>query len=436
MNMLPRHSRFACASVLSLLIVCSLPVAASAKAAQPLQSADTTASQQPAAVEPYESDRSVAYHMLATPAYVLHGATRPIGWTVKYLERNFPQLFRPEPQQRGVLPLIELGGPVGVAGGLALYDNKLFGTDQKARIEALYGARDFFEIEFRYERPRLFGPATRFFFETNYFSEPEDRFYFGGIGGDRTDDRALFSRRQIDVMTRVQYEPGSPFNGALDVLYEHVDASPKTGPEGGLLDGRPGLEPTDLLTPRVELAFDFTRGQQRAYAGTKVLLRLDYTHDLNGDHFRYGRYMAAVQQFVPVLVFPKTRRLALRGRLEQVEPLLGGESVPFFQLPRLGGQQTLRGFLSDRFRDTGSLLFSAEYRYPVWGRMDAVFFVDTGQVFGALDEVDARDFRTTFGGGFHLLSGSGLSARFEVARSVEGVEVILTVKPAFGRAPR
>jgi outer membrane protein assembly factor BamA len=81
-------------------------------------------------------------------------------------------------------------------------------------------------------------------------------------------------------------------------------------------------------------------------------------------------------------------------------------------------------------------LFSAEYRYPVWSRMDAVFFVDTGQVFSAFDEVSARDFRTTFGGGFHLLGGNGLSARFEVARSVEGVEIILTVKPAFGRAPR
>lgn len=404
--------------------------------ARPIHPADTTAQQRSTNVTPYESNRSIAYHVLATPAYLLHGATRPLGWTVKYLERNFPQLFKPEPQRRGVLPLVELGGPSGVAGGLALYDNHLFGTNQKARLEGLIGARDFFEVELRYERPRLFGPRTSFFVEANYFSEPEDRFYLGGIQAERSEDRALFSRNQFDVMTRVQYRPKGRFNGALDVLYEYVDASSEEGDEGAQLVGLPGLEPTNLLTPRAEFVLDWTQGTQRVYAGTRVLLRLDYTHDLNGDRFRYGRYTAAVQQFIPVLFFPETRRLALRARLEQVEPIFGGEAVPFYHLPRLGGQQTLRGFISDRFRDTGSLLFSAEYRYPVWSRMDAVFFVDTGQVFSAFDEVSARDFRTTFGGGFHLLGGNGLSARFEVARSVEGVEIILTVKPAFGRAPR
>jgi hypothetical protein len=68
--------------------------------------------------------------------------------------------------------------------------------------------------------------------------------------------------------------------------------------------------------------------------------------------------------------------------------------------------------------------------------MDAVFFVDTGQVFDAFGDVAMQDFKTTFGGGFHVLSSNGLSARFEVARSAEGTEVILTVRPTFGRPRR
>lgn len=387
---------------------------------------------------PYRSDRSIGYHILASPAYVLHGATRPIGWTVQYLERNFPGLFKPEPQRRGVLPLIDMGGPEGVAGGLSLYDNHLFGTDQKARLEALYGSRDFFELEVGYEIPRMGGGGTALRVEGNFFSRPEERFFLDGNESNRNRDEARFSRQQFDVMTRLQFVPRNHFfSGALDLLYEHVDARPGNGERGELLVGMPGLESLDLLTPRLELAFDWTRRHhRRTYAGTKVLLRMDYSHDLSGERFRYGRYMAAVQQYVPVLFFPKTRRLALQARVERVEPILGGDAVPFYHLPRLGGQQTLRGFVSNRFRDDGSLLVTAEYRYPIWDQFDAVFFIDAGQVFDTFDAVAIDRFRVSYGGGFHMLSTGGLSARFEVAGSVEGRQVILTVQPAFGRSPR
>lgn len=386
---------------------------------------------------PYRTDRSIGYHILAAPAYVLHGATRPLGWGVKYLERNFPGFFEPEPRPRGVLPLIELGGPAGASAGFILYDNHLFGTDQKARLEALYGTRDFFELEVRYEVPRPLGAGTHLQLEGNFFSRPNERFYLDGNASERNQDEARFSRQQIDVMTRLQVgSDGGGVSGAIDLLYEHVDASAADDERGELIADNPALVPLDLLTPRFELTLDASQGRPRTYAGTKMLLRLDYTHDLNGDRFRYGRYTAAVQQFVPVFFFPKTRRLALQARMEQVEPLWGGNAVPFYHLPRLGGQQTLRGFTSNRFRDNGSLLFSAEYRYPIWNQFDAVFFVDAGQVFDRFASVAFDRFRTSYGGGIHMLGGGGLSARFEIAGSVEGTQVILTVKPTFGRSPR
>lgn len=398
--------------------------------------ADST-EQHPNAV-PYESDRSLGYHILATPAYVLHGMTRPIGWTVKYLERNFPGIFEPEPRPRGVLPLVELGGPEGVAGGLSLYDNHLFGTDQRIRLAALYGSRDFFEVEFGYDIPRVGEAGTAFRVEGNFFSRPEERFFVGGNESNRNRDEARFSRQQFDVTARLTFAPRDHFfSGALDLLYEHVDAGSGKGERGELLVGAPGLQPLDLLTSRLDLAFDWTRRHRcRTYAGTRMLLRMDYTHDLNGDRFRYGRYTAAIQQYVPVPFFPKTRRLALQARMEQVEPIWGGDAVPFYHRPRLGGQHTLRGFVSNRFRDDGSVLFTAEYRYPIWEQFDAVFFVDAGQVFDTVNAVAMDRFHVSYGGGFHMLSTGGLSARFEVAGSVEGRQVILTVQPAFGWSPR
>ena len=402
---------------------------------------DTSRQVHPNAV-PYESDRSVLYHVLAAPAYVLHGVTRPVGWTVKYLERNYPGLFKPRPRRRGLLPLAELGGPVGITGGVALYDRHLFGSRHRGRIEAVIGARDFFEVEARYEVPDVVGPGTGVSIGGNFFSEPEARFFVDGIDSDEDADKTRFSRDQLDVTTRLQVQ-GRTWDVATELRYEHVEAGLAEDETSMALRIAPGLTTVDLLTPRAELALDFTRGGPRTTAGTRFLLRADYTHDLNGSRFRYGRYIASIHQYVPLAFFPPGRRLAFRARVEQVEPMLGGEAVPFYQLPRLGGQTSLRGFLSNRFQDNGSLLFTAEYRYPIWTNrypgfagVDAVFFVDTGQVFDALDEVAAHDFKVSVGGGLHLLNRRGLSARFEVARSVESTQVILTVRPSLDRLPR
>jgi outer membrane protein assembly factor BamA len=396
---------------------------------------DTSSRVHPNAV-PYESDRSILYHVLATPAYVLHGATRPIGWTVKYLERNYPGLFKPKPRRRGVLPLAELGGPVGITGGVALYDNHLFGSRHKGRLEAVIGARNFFELEARYAVTEPAGPGTDFSLEGNFFSEPRDRFFIGGIESDEQADGARFAREQVDVTTRLQVQR-SAWGAAAELRYEHVEARPASEDASVGLRTAPGFTTVDLITPRAELTLDFTRDAPRTSAGTQLLLGVDYTHDLHGQRFRYGRYAAAVQQFVPVTFFPPGRRLVFRARIEQVEPILGGEAVPFYHLPRLGGQRSLRGFLSDRFQDEGSLLLTAEYRYPIWTNLypgftgvDAVFFVDTGQVFDTVRAVAAQDFKVSVGGGLHLINRQGLSARFEVARSVEGTQVILTVRPA------
>ena len=96
----------------------------------------------------------------------------------------------------------------------------------------------------------------------------------------------------------------------------------------------------------------------------------------------------------------------------------------------------LRGFRHNRFQDTGSLLLSAEYRYPIWMNLDAVVFTDAGQVFGAMPDVRSDRFRWNYGGGIHLLNEDGLSFRFEVAVGTEGARTILTVQPSFRRTGR
>lgn len=414
------------------------PPAAAQSASESSSGTAATDSTGPPNEQPYVTDRSIAYHVLAAPAYALHALSRPIGWAVRYAEREFPMLFEGRLPPRGGIPLAEFGGAVPFMGGGLLYDNQLFGGEHEARIEGLYGSGNAFRFRGQYQWPAPLGPRTDLDASVNYFSNPDSRFFLGGNASDRSTDATSFVRRQVDARIGMDYRPRADLlGGGLDLRYEYVDASGGSGERGERLveAAPPGLQALHLLTPRLTIGFARTNDGRRTALGTEVLLQLHYTHDLSGPQFRYGRYVAEVRQYVPVLFFPDSRRLVLRARLEQAAPLLGGESVPFYHQPSIGGQAALRGFRHGRFQDDGSLVVNAEYRYPIWSNLDAVVFADAGQVFPELSAVTAARLHWSYGGGVHLLNSSGISARFEVAGSAEGVRTILTVEPTFRRVP-
>ena len=430
--------RLSCRALLGLLCVAGvlLGVPLDARAQDAAPSADSSDHPNQTA---YATDRSVAYHVLATPAYVLHGVTRPLGWGIQYVTQRFPNLFEGRRPPAGVLPIVEIGGPAGVLGGLALYDNTFLGTDHSARIEGLYGGPDTFEGEVSYGIPAPFGPNTQFDVRANVFSDPESEFFLDGNDSDEALDETFFDRNQFDVTARLNVGPSEQgLRGQFGVLYEYIETGPGEDAQGDRFrQAAPaGTGTVDLLTSRLSLGLDRTSGAPRTAHGTEVLLRLDYTQDLNADRFRYGRYVAEVRQYLPVGFFPDSRRLVLRGRLEQTEPLFDGEAVPFYQRPSLGGQNLVRGFPFNRFQDDGSLVLNAEYRYPIWSNFDALLFVDAGQVFPKLSRVAVDRFNWSYGGGLHMLNQKGLSFRFEVAGSTEGIRTILTVDPLFKRLAR
>lgn len=384
---------------------------------------------------PYSTDRSVGYHVLAVPSYVLYGVTRPLGWGIQYVARNYAGLFQGQLPPRFVLPLIELGGPTGFQAGVLAYDNQLFGSEHSARLEALYGGPNTFRTRWTYNSPQLFE------LQVNAFSNPESGFFLDGNDSDKDEDDASANLDQIDVTAGIQGTLVNGLDTSFELLYEHVETSGGDDAEGRRLEqtNPPGLGTVDLMTSRLTLRTGRTKKEQhtsRSYLGTEVILQLDYTHDLTADRFRYGRYAVEVRQYLPVGILPNSRRLVFKGQLEQVEPIFGGSAVPFYQQPDLGGQNTLRGFTSSRFQADGALAGSVEYRYPIWANLDALFLVDAGQVFDSFEDVAADRFHWSYGGGIHLLSGGGLGFRFELARSPEGLRTILTVTPSFQRSAR
>ena len=388
---------------------------------------------------PYETSRSLGYHVLALPAYVLDAATWPLGWTVRYLEQNYPSLFIPKPQTRGVRPLIELGGPNGVELGVALFSHDFLGTGHDVRATGQIAAQNSWQTGLRYTIPVAIGRGASLQFFGEYEVENRRRFFLGGNDADRVTDEAEFESRKVDARTTLRYGFTDRLRGLTELQYEHLDTAPSsTNPDlGERIAGEPGIGQSDLVTVKTGLTVDFTertvdQGIHRRSRGTVLVGRVGYTHGLNDDRFRFARFLGEVQQYVPLPMFPDSRRLALRARIEKVESLFDGERIPFYDLPGLGGQESLRGFTFDRFVNDGILLLNAEYRYPIWSYLDGLVFVDAGQAFNGFGDLAHDRFRWSYGGGVHLLSQRKLGARLEMAHSSEGFALVLTVTPTFG----
>lgn len=99
-----------------------------------------------------------------------------------------------------------------------------------------------------------------------------------------------------------------------------------------------------------------------------------------GGHLRLAGWL----QYYDVLFHPKTIfafRAALQG-------LLGGSDLPVQMLLPIGGTQTLRGSVQDRYLDRVSALLNAEIRFPLLWRFGGILGIDAGKVWSGLSKLD------------------------------------------------
>ncbi|MEO1337037.1 MAG: hypothetical protein AAFV29_15440, partial [Myxococcota bacterium] len=64
--------------------------------------------------------------------------------------------------------------------------------------------------------------------------------------------------------------------------------------------------------------------------------------------------------------------------------------VPFTELPQMGGNEVMRGYLPGRFVGKYAVAVTGTYRYPVWSLLDAEIYGSIGNAFGTPDEVNGN----------------------------------------------
>ena len=198
------------------------------------------------------------------------------------------------------------------------------------------------------------------------------------------------------------------------------------GRRGGLR--RPGLQAADRLDqPSPELPAAragccyssggrYYRFRDTAFPERGGLARVEADYTTGSDDVRCFRYSAELQRFFTL--FFRNRILGIRARLDRAHGL-GDGIVPYSDLPGLGGDQRLRGYRRGFFRGAGSLLLSAEYRYPVWDTCNAFLFREEGQVFDRYGDLEAGRFEHGYGAGISVRTERDFLFGAYVARSRE-----------------
>ena len=113
--------------------------------------------------------------------------------------------------------------------------------------------------------------------------------------------------------------------------------------------------------------------------------------------------------------FLSERRVLVGRALVSTTEADAGGYIPYYLLPSLGGNLTLRGFRADRFRGPHALLLQGEYRFEVWSGFDAALFADAGKVALRREDLNFSDLEHDYGIGFRFNTDQGIIARVDVA---------------------
>jgi outer membrane protein assembly factor BamA len=140
--------------------------------------------------------------------------------------------------------------------------------------------------------------------------------------------------------------------------------------------------------------------------------RIDFSRfdDRSAGRQSFDRLDVDLRQFVGLLA--ERRVLAARLFVSTSEAVSGG-LMPFYLMPTLGGNDTLRGFREYRFRGPHAILAQGEYRWEIWSGLEGALFYDAGKVANRRADLDFRRLETDYGFGFRFNTNESVVFRVD-----------------------
>jgi outer membrane protein assembly factor BamA len=303
----------------------------------------------------------------------------------------------------------------GLAYGLGFRDRNLFENVAVVDLWAATSTRLYWATEARLTFPNLAG--KRLFVETWAAHRDYPREDFFGIGPDslRTNETSYAIRSDLfGGRAGVRFHPTVMAGGGLEYLNPRLGSGKDSGVPSieNVFDpsSAPGLgESVNYLRSMAFFEVDYRQPKNPRRGGW---YRVDYSRfdDRSTGRYSVNRVDADLRQFIGILA----GRRVVAGRLlvstSDTEP---GQTMPFYLMPTLGGNDTLRGFRQYRFRGPHAILAQGEYRYEIWSGLDGALFYDAGKVTTSRSELNFKDLETDYGFGFRFNTDNAIVFRVD-----------------------
>ncbi len=150
--------------------------------------------------------------------------------------------------------------------------------------------------------------------------------------------------------------------------------------------------------------------------------------DIDLKKFSFRQVDLEAQQYIPY--FNKTRVIALRA-LATLTFENSGNTIPFYAQPKVGGNNSLRGFQRYRFYDKHALVLTAEHRWHAFSGLDMAIFADAGKVASRKADLDFTGLEVSYGFGFRFKMNQAYIMRIDFAGGREGFRFMWTFSDVF-----
>jgi hypothetical protein len=302
---------------------------------------------------------------------------------------------------------------------------KLFDSGATIVGKATYSIRNFKLLQVAAASPELFQGRLRMHGRARWQDAPELAVY--ALGPDSPETRADYSETKTEISGQAELRPVRFIRLGGGLAYERYET-------GGADTARSSVE--ELFTPIdmpgidadpeylhsfVSAGLDTRAGPGYSRSGSLLQATLHDYRQQNDGPYSFQRVDAIARQLVPILHGNWVIDLSVRTSTTSVD---GGNQVPFFLMPDLGGSGELRGYSSYRFRDRHSIIFTGEYRWYVQEFVDMAVFYDAGKVASRRGDLDFEDLKSNVGLGIRFHGPTTTMLRIEVAKGSEGLHFI------------
>lgn len=382
----------------------------------------------PAAAQPAAQTREAEIHgqQAAKASRLTPAQLSPAERVVERLE---PVLLATEPS--GFYPWFGSvlgGGMLGLGAGYRM----VYADTGSVNVYGGWSLRNYRTLDARAALPTFLDGRATVSLHAKYLFADKVSFY--GLGRDSDEDRkSSFTYEPTTMGASLQVQPVAFLRLGAGLGYEAVKTSgggraPSVEQEFSPATA-PGLgEDVDYLVTHASAAIDWR--ESPGYTTSGGLYRIEHRRYDARDNapWSFDATEVELQQFVPIL--RANWVLAFRA-LGTVTYGRDGDEVPFFMMPTLGSGDELRGFANRRFRDRNRLLVQAEYRWRPSKFIDLAVFYDAGKVEGRRGDLDFDGLQSAWGGGIRFHGPSYTGLRLEVAKSREGLALIVAGGPSF-----